>query len=87
MTKRELQTAVSDYLRQKSEKAPTVATTTKHEVIASAEDELRQRFERLKSDVTTVAGLIKGNPNYEPFAVELCEFVVQQLSSEEPEDD
>lgn len=82
MSKPELQKAVCDYLRHKADKAPTVATTTKHEVIASAEDKLRQRFERLKSDVLKIAGLIKGKPDYEALADELREFVVRQLPPE-----
>ena len=87
MSKRQLQKAVSDYLRQKANKAPTVATTAQHQITVSEEDELRQRLKKLRNDMAQIVDLIKKNPSYVTFADELRDLVIQQLAPEDFEDD
>ena len=89
MSKRELQKAVCNYLREKaSERTSTATTITQQQTNVSTEDDLRQRFEKIQDEVSKLAGLIKENPGqYEHLAEELREFVVQQLSADDVEED
>jgi len=56
----------------------------------STEDDFLNRFGRIKSDVSKLASLVEDNSaGYGTFATELCELcqeIIQQLSSDDVED-
>lgn len=84
MSKRELQKAVCDYLKQKANQTSTVAVTTQPKATATIEEEFHQRSEKIRDHVARLADLIKGNPGeYGLLATELRDFIVQQLSPED----
>ena len=88
MSKRELQEAVRDYLREKASQVPADAGTNQLQGNATTDDEFLKRFEKLQGDVLKLVGFIKDKPNeYGSFAAELREFVIQQLPPEDVGDD
>lgn len=89
MTKRELETAVRDYLKSQNRKSAPVQVPQQAKACASPEKDLFDRFERVRNDVTELASIVENDPErYDAFAAELCELcqsVVQQLSPEDLE--
>ena len=88
ISKRELQEAVRNYLREKASQPPADAGTNQPQGNATTDDEFLKRFEQLQNDVIMLVGFIKGKPReYGSFADELREFVIQQLPPEDAGDD
>lgn len=90
MTKTELAKAVHNYLKSKGHKSSSAQVSQQAESHTSTEDDFLNRFGRIKSDVSKLASLIEDNSaGYGTFATELCELcqeIIQQLSSDDVED-
>lgn len=91
LSKRELKRAVHNYLLEKASMSPAVAFTTRQQAKTKTEDDLRQRFDKILSEVAELASLV-GNDSgtHGEFAVglrELCQSILQRLSTEDIEDD
>ena len=90
MTKTELAKAVHNYLKSKGHKSSSAQGSQQAESHTSTEDDFLNRFGRIKSDVSKLASLIEDNSaGYGTFATELCELcqeIIQQLSSDDVED-
>ena len=93
MSKRDLESAVRDYLKSKIQNTEPSADPAppKTGVPDSPTNGLSDQFERVKRDVLEFANLVDSDSDMrEAFAAELCEMcqsVVQRLSSEEGGDD
>lgn len=90
MTRKELKKAVRHFLKSKGRESPSTRRSQQVESHALAEDEFLDRFGRIKSDVSELASLV-GNDSavYGTFASDLCDLcqeIIQQLSSNEVED-
>lgn len=90
MTKKELEEAVRIFLKSKGQESPSTQEPQRVESHASVEDDFLDRFDRIKNDVSELANLV-GNDSatYGTFASELCDLcqeIIQQLSSNEVED-
>ena len=90
MTKTELAKAVHNYLKSKGHKSSSAQVSQQAESHTSTEDDFLNRFGRIKSDVSKLASLIEDNSaGYGTFAADLCELcqeIIQQLSSDDVED-
>lgn len=90
MTKTELAKAVHNYLKSKGHKSSSAQVSQQAESHTSTEDDFLNRFDRIKSDVSKLASLVEDNSaGYGTFATELCELcqeIIQQLSSDDVED-
>lgn len=90
MTKTELAKAVHNYLKSKGHKSSSAQVSQQAESHTSTEDDFLNRFGRIKSDVSKLASLVEDNSaGYGTFATELCELcqeIIQQLSSDDVED-
>ena len=90
MTKTELAKAVHNYLKSKGHTSSSAQVSQQAERHTSTEDDFLNRFGRIKSDVSKLASLIEDNSaGYGTFATELCELcqeIIQQLSSDDVED-
>lgn len=90
MTKTELAKAVHNYLKSKGHKSSSDQGSQQAESHTSTEDDFLNRFDRIKSDVSKLASLVEDNSaGYGNFATELCELcqeIIQQLSSDDVED-
>ena len=90
MTKTELAKAVHNYLKSKGHKSSSAQVSQQAESHTSTEDDFLNRFDRIKSDVSKLASLVEDNSaGYGTFATELCELcqeIIQQLSSDDLED-
>jgi len=90
MTKKELEEAVRLFLRSKGNKPPTAQKAQKEATNTLTEGDFLNRFDRIRSEVSELANLV-GNDSgvYGTFASDLCELcqgIIQQLSSDEVED-
>lgn len=87
MTKRELELVVRDHLKSKiqNRKPSTAQVTQQTEISVSVENDLSDRFERIKRDVSKLASLVDNDSGaHGAFAADLCELcqsIIQQLSS------
>ena len=90
MTKTELAKAVHNYLKSKGHKSSSDQGSQQAESHTSTEDDFLNHFDRIKSDVSKLASLVEDNSaGYGTFATELCELcqeIIQQLSSDDLED-
>lgn len=89
MTRKELEKAVRHFLKSKGHESPSTQGPQRVESHTSAEDAFLDRFDRIKSDVSELANLV-GNDSavYGTFASDLCELcqdIIQRLSSDDME--
>lgn len=85
MSKRDLQKAISEHLRERSSKSSTIEAITQQQVNGSTENNLRQRFDKIQNEISELASLVDNDSGaHDAFAADLCELcqsIIQQLSS------